>query len=247
MSGTPFPEVPGWYINFLAAVIKQLPRPGQLTQSKAERWVDDQSSLKAALYERLCLPASLPVDIPPVKVVEPKFSLLTDLGTIVVPKKYKHEGAIAAFQKKHRSSFYSWSEAINDTNFSNPSRVLEPGDKLRVRIFKQNVGGTTTSEERLEFLKGLPGAVLVGAQGAALVFDQKGAKLPRGYWHLSFDEKERLWEDAGGCHRVPGVLVHGNGDRDWVAGDFERPWHDFDTLVSFCDETLVPPVTPEST
>lgn len=166
-----------------------------------------------------------------------KFTLLADLDMIVVPANYKHESAIAAFQKKNRKKFYYWNNDINDENFANPSRILKSADRLHVRIFRQNVGGTTTSEERLAFLKSLPGAVLVGAQGAALVFDQKSAELPRGYWYLSFDEKERLWEDADGYHRVPSVDVLGHGNRCWIAGDFEKTWNGNSSLVSFCDET----------
>lgn len=57
MSGTPLTnEVPGWYINFQAAVLKQLPRPGQIDQFHAEGWTDNQGSLKNVLMEALVPP-----------------------------------------------------------------------------------------------------------------------------------------------------------------------------------------------
>ena len=83
---------------------------------------------------------------------------------------------------------------------------MKPGDRFRVRVFKQTVGGTTTSEERLAFLKS-QNAVLTGAQGASLVFEEKRDQLPKGYWHTSLDENGRLWKDAGGRRRV--VLERG--------------------------------------
>ena len=51
MSGTP--EIPGWYINFQAAVIKQLPRPGEIDQFTAEGWTKNQEFLKSNLRQRL--------------------------------------------------------------------------------------------------------------------------------------------------------------------------------------------------
>ena len=59
MSGTPFIEVPGWYINSQAAVIKQLPRPGEIDQDTAEGWDNNQASLKKNLTSCL-LPPVLP-------------------------------------------------------------------------------------------------------------------------------------------------------------------------------------------
>ena len=56
MSGTPLTnEIPGWYINFQVAVLKQLPRPDQLEQRVAEAWVDSQQMLKVALLQSLIL------------------------------------------------------------------------------------------------------------------------------------------------------------------------------------------------
>lgn len=61
MSGTP--AVPGWYINFQAAVLKQLPRPGEIDQEIAEGWSNNQASLRKNLAD--CL-------LPPMPTYEPK-------------------------------------------------------------------------------------------------------------------------------------------------------------------------------
>jgi len=45
-------------------------------------------------------------------------------------------------------------------------------------------------------------AVLVGAQGASLAYEQGKDKLPFDRWSVSFDEKEALWY-AGYNYRVP--------------------------------------------
>ncbi len=164
-----------------------------------------------------------------------KFALLVDLGTITVPDDYVHGSRLTTFGKKHRKEFYYYNDNITDGNFGNPSRVLKPGDKLRVRAYKQVTPGETTSEERMAFLA-TQKAVLVGAQGASLVYEQKRAQLPKGKWYVSFDEKDRLWEDAGGCRRVPYVSAHSGGDFHFHLGYFENPWSDDFVLLCFCDE-----------
>ncbi len=164
-----------------------------------------------------------------------KFALLVDLGTITVPDDYVHGSRLTTFGNKHRKEFYYYNDEITDGNFPNPTRVLKPGDKLRVRAFKQVVSGETTSEERMAFLA-TQKAVLVGAQGASLVYEQKRNQLPKGKWYVSFDEKDRLWEDAVGDRRVPSVYAYSDGAFIFGLGGFERPWSDDSVLLCFCDE-----------
>ena len=86
-------------------------------------------------------------------------------------------------------------------------------------------------------------AVHVGAQGASLVWDQKRDQLPKGKWYCSFDEKERLWQDAVGNHRVPLVCANSGGDFHFDLGDFEDVWLDISAILCFCDlepESSVP-------
>ena len=146
-----------------------------------------------------------------------KFGLLADLGIVVVPDDYVHE---LKFQ---------------GLDFSNPTRVLKPGDRLWVRAHKQVVSGTTTSEERLTFLASL-NSHLTGAQGVRLVRGDKKAwpKVPKGYWYASFDEKERLPLDAERNHRVPEVDTRWSGG-GFNLGYFEIVWNDSSAILSFCD------------
>ena len=161
--------------------------------------------------------------------VEPteKFALLVDLGIITVPDDYDHATHLTLFRERHQSgekkSFNHYKDHITDKNFPNPTRILKPGDRLRVRAFKQVVGGTTTSEERLAFLA-TQKAIHTGAQGASLVFDQKRDQLPKRKWYASFDEKDRLWADTHGNHGVPHVLCDSDGDSKFCLGCFEDVW-----------------------
>lgn len=172
--------------------------------------------------------------LPPSEPTE-KFALLVDLGIITVPDDYDHATALAKFGKKNRKKFYYYHGAITNKYFPNPTRVLKPGDKLRVRAFKQIVGGTTTSEERMTFLA-TQKAVHVGAHGASLVFDQKRDQLPKGKWYASFDEPDRLWQDAGGYHRVPDVRADSDGGFGFSLGVFEGVWSGGSAFLCFCDE-----------
>ncbi len=170
---------------------------------------------------------------PPVSETE-KFALLVDLDIITVPDDYNHAKQLATFTKKNRKKFHGFNDNIIDANFPNPSRILKSGDKFRVRAFKQIVGGSTTSEERMAFLA-MQKAVHVGAQGLSLVFNQKRDQLPKYRWYASFDEKDRLWTDADGGHVVPGVNVNPDGGFDWRLVHFENVWRDDFAFLCFCD------------
>jgi hypothetical protein len=161
-----------------------------------------------------------------------KFALLVDLGIITVPDDYDHATALTTFGKKNRKKFYYYDGEITDPNFPNPTRVLKPGNKLRVCAFKQVVGGTTTSEERMDFLR-KEKAIFTGAQGASLVWDQKRDQLPKGKWYASFDERNRLWQDACGGHRVPYMCCHSDGDFGFDLGHFDRFWDDNGVFLCF--------------
>jgi hypothetical protein len=164
-----------------------------------------------------------------------KFSLLVDLGTITVPKNYNHATQLATFSTKNRHKFQYYDDNITDEHFSNPSRVLKPGDTLRVRAFQQIVSGATTTEERLAFLA-TQQAVFTGAQGLSHVFEQKRDQLPKDKWCASLDEKEHLWEDADGDHRVPCVNTYSGGDFDFDLGYFFGDvWNDGYAFFCFCD------------
>ena len=164
-------------------------------------------------------------------IVDKRFKLFADLGVITVPENYVHGKQLSSL---NQSEFYFFNNDITDKNFPNPTRILKPGDKLWVRAFKQVVPGNTTSEDRMGFLKKL-NAVFTGAQGASLVYQQKKDLLPKGYWYCSFDEKDHLWKDADGDHRVPYVSAYSDGDFRFRLGYFEFDWDDDRCILCFCD------------
>jgi hypothetical protein len=164
-------------------------------------------------------------------IIDKRFELFADLGIITVPENYVHGEQLDSM---NRDEFYSFNEAITDKNFSNPSRILKPGDKLWVRAFKQVVPGNTTSEDRMDFLSKM-NAIHTGAQGASLVCQQKRNLLPKGYWYCSFDEKDHLWKDSDGSHRVPFVAAHSDGAFKFGLGYFEYAWDGRNMILVFCD------------
>ncbi len=175
-----------------------------------------------------------------------KFALLVDLGIITVPETYLHETQLTTFGKQNRKKFYHYNNEITDKNFPNPTRVLKPGDKLRVRAFKQVVGDTTTSEECMAFLA-TQKAIHVGVQGASLVWDQKRDQLPKGKGYVSFDEKDRLWTHADGDHGVPRVDAGSDGDFGFSLGYFELVWRDGSAFLCFTEVVEESKTTMSST
>lgn len=163
-----------------------------------------------------------------------KFALYMDLGIVTVPDDYDHASRLKTFRKQNRRKFYRYSDDITDKNFQNPTRVLKPGDKLRVRVFNQVVGVTSTSEERMAFLA-TQKAVHTGAQGASLVFEQKRDQLSQSKWYASFDEPDRLWEDAVGDLWLPILRYYGDGDLGFELGAFENFWILGIVFFCFCD------------
>jgi hypothetical protein len=127
--------------------------------------------------------------------VPTKFVLLADLGIVTVPSGYEHYRTLKSFREKYMDMFKNFDDRITDANFQNPSCLLHPGDRLHVRVYRQvGLHATTTAKERMSFLEG-EGAVYTGAQGAALVFEQKRDLLPKGYFFSSLDVRERLFNE----------------------------------------------------
>ena len=60
-------EIPGWYIEFQAALLRQAPRPGEIDQTTAEEWTSNQKGLKKNLANCL-LPQTSVVPVEPTKL-----------------------------------------------------------------------------------------------------------------------------------------------------------------------------------
>ncbi|MEX0918857.1 MAG: hypothetical protein WDZ85_02720 [Candidatus Paceibacterota bacterium] len=207
-------------------------RAGQLTLGQWERFNNLSLEAREARFGDWKKPG-------PTATAEPtelpeKFALLVDLGIITVPADYDHRAELKTFAERNREKFYYYNDDISDQNFPNPTRILRPGERLRVRAFKQVVGGTTTSEERLAFFA-TQKAIHTGAQGLSLVFEERRDQLPKGKWYVSFDEEERLWVDAGGYHRAPRVGCYLDGDFEFYLGDFRDVWRDDFAFLCFTE------------
>ncbi len=195
-------------------------RSGHLTLAHVEWW----QNLPKAERDRLS-GATTP---------DPRFTLVTVLD-ITVPADYVHATQLTTFKNEHQKNCYFYNDNITDANFAKVTTPLTPGRKFKVKVWKQSVAGTTTSEERLAFLRSQK-AVFTGAQGASLVFAQCRQMLQKGYWYASFDEKDSLCQDADGGHGVPHVDANSDGDFAFDLGHFEIDWHDGLCLLCFCDE-----------
>lgn len=76
---TALTEVPGWYIEFQAALLRQAPRPGEIDQKTAEGWTSNQKGLKKNLAG--CL---LPLTTVTPEPLKPTPSILKLVSTVVV-------------------------------------------------------------------------------------------------------------------------------------------------------------------
>lgn len=109
----------------------------------------------------------------------------SDFATITVPAEYNHERRL----EEYRIDSFHRNDGIRCPDFGEPSRILKPGDNLRVRLFRQTTQGVLTLEERREFFDA-QGAVHVGAQGASLIAEVLGERLTNNYWHVPVDTGE---------------------------------------------------------
>ncbi len=196
-------------------------RNGHLTLAHVEWW----QNLPREERDRLSGAISL----------DPRFILLKTID-ITVPADYVHATQLTKFKKAYnKKKFCFYNDAVTDANFIKVTTPLTPGRKFKVKVVKQVVPGRTTAVDRLAVYRSLK-AFFTGAQGASLVFAQKRHELPKGSWYCSLDEKEALWQDTDGYHRVPSVHADSDGGFDFDLGHFENDWYDGHCLLCFCDE-----------
>src|SRR5579872_5367675 len=172
------------------------------------------------------------VIVSPPKPKPGKFELLTTFE-VTVPENYDHVNRLDTFKVAHESEFYYYNPNITDANYGNATTKLVPGRKFQVKVFGIRRGKSITSDECLDKVR-LENGTLVGAQGASLAYEQGKANLPKGKWHVSFDEKEALWY-YDGYHGVPCVRASSDGDFLFDLGDFEGDWRGDRCLLCFCD------------
>lgn len=219
-------EVPGWYVEFQAAVLRQLPRPGQLDQEVAEGWNENQKALKKVLQEAL---------IPPIAVAssaDNRFSLLKEFA-IEVPADYEHGTQLAQFARQHRSEFAYYNEALaKDENFIRASHSLVAGKIYQARIFQ--IMRPVSSGDCLQFLQPQH-ALLVGAQGLSLTYHLAKKQFPVGKWIIFLDEENNCWRNSSGCAGVPYLSLDLGEDQRFSLVNFDGDWNDDFCLLCLCD------------
>lgn len=142
-----------------------------------------------------------------------KFRVFLDLGIITMPDDYDQSTCVKNCIVRNRRIIHAVESQITDKNFSNPSRILRPRDRVSVQVVEQTAPGVTLSVHRMDFL-GTQEAIYTGLQGICAVLDQRHASLPRGRWFASFDLLEHLCLNRGvrqvsrlGCRTVDGKFV----------------------------------------
>lgn len=157
-----------------------------------------------------------------VGVADPSFSLLTTFQ-FTVPENYNHPTQLSSFAKENRKKFYSYNDNIADANFAKATNQLTPGKVYEAKIFE--ITKQVSSDDCLSFLQ-TQEAILVGAQGISVVWQQAKEQFPKGKWTVSFDEKNSLWQDADGGHGVPFMGRYLGGDWYFILGFFGLDWFD---------------------
>ena len=168
--------------------------------------------------------------VTPPKPKPEKFKLLATFE-VTIPEGYDHATRLDTFAAAHKSEFYYYNPNITDANYVKATTQLTPGRKFAVKVF--GIKKTVTSDECLTKLRS-ERAVLVGAQGASLAYEQGKDNLPKGKWSVSFDEKVALWF-GGDYRKVPGVYRDSAGGFRFDLGYWEGGWSDNDCLLCFCD------------
>ncbi len=163
-------------------------------------------------------------------ISDPRFSLLKTIE-IMVPADYDHATRLDTFRRKHGKEFYYYNSSLTDENFDKATTRLVPGQKLKVKVFQ--ITKSVSSEDCLNFLKS-QNAILAGAQGASLAYEQGKDQLAKGRWYVSFDEKDTL-PRLDGYHRVPYVGANSDGDFKFGLGIFGSDWASDYCLLCFGD------------
>ena len=139
-----------------------------------------------------------------------KFTVAYELSELVVPKDYVHSSCLQRFLQQLRDQDTLSAGGVDrhlfiDGNFPNPSKVLAPDLRYHVRaMMNRDPKVNTTYEERMAFLIS-KGAVLVGAQGLAVVCTQFGDRIKPNMYLTSYDHRNCLYTDQHGDLRTPTV------------------------------------------
>ena len=137
--------------------------------------------------------------------MDKRFEFVKDFK-ITVPADYNHATQLKTFAERYKKRLYYYEEDITDANFSRATNKLIPGRVYKVKIFR--IKQMVESQDILNFIASQKG-ILVGAQGASLVYQLAKDQLPIGTgdnWYLSLDKRDALFIDSSGV-RVPNLII----------------------------------------
>lgn len=140
------------------------------------------------------------------------FEWFGTMGYLYVPENYQHETCLGDVRGRHSHQLQSFNKFITDELCGRVSRVLKPGDRLYVSLFRNRVRRVFDVDDGLAVLAS-QGAVFPGAQGLALLSEQKVRRFPIGYDCVSIDQIQRLPVDLEGHWRVPSSPCYGDSTR----------------------------------
>ncbi|MFA6515394.1 MAG: hypothetical protein WCT42_04000 [Candidatus Paceibacterota bacterium] len=168
-------------------------------------------------------------------MVDQRFGSAIKEFEFTVPADYEHDSQLdtSAEKTKKLKTTYSFNDELTSKNFAKATNKLVPGKTYKVKIFP--ILTTVTSGDCINFLS-KQNAILVGGQGVTLLQENKSDAFPFDKWTVSFDQKDSLWKDASGHHRVPSVDADSDGDFNFNLGYFEDDWLDGYCLLCFCDK-----------
>lgn len=169
-----------------------------------------------------------------IDVMPAKFGKIINKFEFTIPLDYCHDIQLDLFAEKIKGKVF-FSEHLSSANFAQASNRLESGKTYDVYIFE--ICKKVSSEECLKFLKDQPNNIFVGGQGLTLIQEKKPGEFPVGKYTVSFDEKESLWRDDFGKHRVPVMgLFSGSDDRPFDVGVFDGGWNEVFCLLCVCEK-----------
>lgn len=121
--------------------------------------------------------------------------------------------------QKEKTTFY-YNNDFNSKNFAGTTTPLIPGKTYCAHFVPKML--TTTSEDDINFLLKEQNAILVGGHGLMLAYSQHKDMFPKARNIISFDQKDGLWKDEVGYHRVPKIKLDWQGDFYFELSLFEN-------------------------
>lgn len=167
-------------------------------------------------------------------IADKRFGPAISEFTLTVPTDYDHNIQIDKFAKKKKAlkTTYYYNNDLTSVNFSKATNKLEPGKSYQVKIFP--ILAKVSSKDCMNFLA-KQNAILVGGQGITLAQELHENEFPVNKLIFSFDEKDALWTDTAGDHRVPDVFRFSFGEWNFDLDYFRNGWLAGCCLFCLCD------------